>query len=313
MKALAETVRNIQTPCMKCPARHMGLCGMVGADTQASLGHLASTRDYPVNRLVWDEGKKPDFIGILVSGYLRFQRYRIDGRRQILGLLLPGDIIDEHLGPDSACSVEASTDARICRFDARQFQQLMARDPALVQAVYRLRSIKLDQLRALIWVVGALSAEQRLCAFLTTVTNFMPFTPLSGGGGLLTIELPRADIADLLATSVESISRITGHLHDQGVIRIHNARQFEIPDLDRLARLGCMQDTLGQIDYPKSMASKHRMMRLSNDRVDRSLRAVPGEMSPSVRGNTGQKSTPKIELVGGVESRQWSASPSGVV
>ena len=140
---------------------------------------LASTRDYPANRLVWDEGKKPDFIGILVSGYLRFQRYRIDGRRQILGLLVPGDIIDEHLGTDSACSVEASTDARICRFDARQFQQLMARDPTLVQAVYRLRSIKLDQLRALIWVVGALSAEERLCAFLTTVTNFMPFTPLS--------------------------------------------------------------------------------------------------------------------------------------
>ena len=81
----------------------------------------------------------------------------------------------------------------------------------------------------------------------------MPYTPLPEGGGLLTVELPRADIADLLGITVETISRVTRRLEAEGIIRIRTAQSFEIPDLGRLVRIGCYETTIGLIDTPATM------------------------------------------------------------
>ena len=68
----------------------------------------------------------------------------------------------------------------------------------------------------------------------------MPWEPLPGGGGVLDLDLPRADIADLLGTTIESISRISRKFHREGLIRIVDPRRFAIPDLARLARRGSL-------------------------------------------------------------------------
>ncbi|MGB8814205.1 MAG: Crp/Fnr family transcriptional regulator [Paracoccaceae bacterium] len=212
------------------------------------MGHL---QRYASNRVVCGEGADPDFTGILVSGYLRLQRYGMDGRRQILCLLTPGDILGGQKSRGPSYSVEASTDALICRFETKNLDRIMAEDADLRRAVYALHSGKLEQLRWLTWSLGALSVEERLCAFLAVATKYMPYQTL-GNGGVLSVDLPRADIADLLGTSVESISRITNRLDGEGIISIRSARQFEIRDLDRLIVLGCLQGTFENIHFPRS-------------------------------------------------------------
>jgi CRP/FNR family transcriptional regulator len=73
-------------------------------------------------------------------------------------------------------------------------------------------------------------------------TRHMPFEPDGERGGRLTIRLPRPDIADLLATSVESISRISQKLAAEGLIAIISPGLFHIPDVQRLAQRGCLND-----------------------------------------------------------------------
>lgn len=238
--------------CADCAVRWHGICGQLGALTQARLARIATLQAYQEDQRVWDSGRDGGLEGVLISGSLRIQSYRIGGQRQISCLMLPGDFVSEPCGPRHACRLEASTPARFCRFERSGFRRLLEDAPDLARAVYVLRMIKLEQLRLLAWSLCALSIDERLCAFLAMATRFMPFMPLPGGGGILTVELKRADIADLLGTSQESISRITHRLAVRGIIRIRDPQHFEIPDLPKLTQMGCMQDSFAYVRFART-------------------------------------------------------------
>jgi CRP/FNR family transcriptional regulator len=232
--------------CAHCAIRHRGFCGLLDDRTQSTVAGCKRMLTLPANKLLWDDEQSLGFIGVLQSGYLRFQRYGMDGRRQILCVLKPGDIIGDPQDQARGYSVETATSVRICKFSERQFDRLPKDLPEVARAVYRMRSARLDELRWLTWSLGMLSAEERFCAFLATATTHMPFEPDGQQGGTLTIELPRRDIADLLATSVETISRNCQKLALEGVINIIGPRLFRIPDTQRLAERGCLKDLSGR-------------------------------------------------------------------
>jgi len=239
-----------ETYCSNCQTRDLGLCHMISDHTRRQLALSGHIQSCAANRVIWDEGSDPNFTAILVSGYLRLQRYGIDGRRQILCLFTPGDFVGGPKSWGAGYSVEASVNAQLCRLDSRTFEDMMETDGELRRTVYLLRSAKLDQLRWLTCLLGALAAEERLCAFLAMATKFMPSQPMPDGGVILTVDLPRLDIADLLGTTVESISRITNRLDAIGVLQIVDARTFHILDLPRLRTMGCLQGTLENVRFP---------------------------------------------------------------
>jgi CRP/FNR family transcriptional regulator len=223
--------------CSLCALRASGFCGTVEEGTRCALSALARIQTLPANSVVWDDAREPEAVGLLLSGYMRYQRYGMDGRRQILCVMQPGDIVGDPQDMAAGYALETSTEVKLCRFERRPFERLLQTHPDLSRALYRQRSARLDKLRWLTWSLGALSAEQRLCAFLVQATTHMPFVP-EKDGGILSLVMPRRDIADLLATTVESISRTTQKLDAEGVLEILSPVSFRIADLGRLATLG---------------------------------------------------------------------------
>jgi len=90
----------------------------------------------------------------------------------------------------------------------------------------------------LTWSLGALSPEERFCAFLALSTRFMPYQAQPDGSAIVSMQMPRIDIADLLGTTVETICRINRKLAKAGIIEIKDPSHFRIPDLRRLTSLG---------------------------------------------------------------------------
>lgn len=203
------------------------------------------------------------------SGILRLQRYASDGRRTILSLFLPGEIIGFEGELREDVSVETVTQSGLCRIDRRNFETMLNKNRELRTDLFRQKQDQLDRLHWLTWSLGALSPEQRFCAFLALSTRFMPCQPLPDGTAVLSMQLPRADIADLLGTTVETICRINRKLSETGVIEIKDPSHFRIPDLNQLI-------ALGQID-----SCFDRMVRGIAERRSRldSL-AVPASSSP---------------------------------
>lgn len=172
------------------------------------------------------------------TGILRLQRYAYDGRRQILSLYLPGDVVGYQSQLREGMSIATATQCGLCRIDRRLFATMLSKNPTLRDDFVRQQQDQLDRLHWLTWSLGALGPEERLCAFLALSTRFMPYQLLPDGTGVLSMLLPRADIADLLATTVESISRITHKMSETRIIEIRDPAHFRVLDLKKLIALG---------------------------------------------------------------------------
>ncbi|MGO4915495.1 Crp/Fnr family transcriptional regulator [Pseudogemmobacter sp. W21_MBD1_M6] len=265
---------------------------MISPETRDKLVSTGRIQDFPANGRICDEDNGPAFVGVVISGYLRFQRHGMDGRRQILSLEMAGDIIGDSSSHRAGYAIEAATDVRVCRFDKAVFDRLMVEEPDLVRAVYKLRMAKLERLRWLTWSLGALSAQERLCSFFAMATNFMAFEPDGRTGGILHVDLPRSDIADLLGVSMETISRIAKRLHEIGALRTITPYKFEIPDLPALVEMGQLEGTFDQIQFPHNLAASWGRLNLQPGAVSKRMKAVPAKAGPLLRAVANTPSPP---------------------
>lgn len=151
----------------------------------------------------------------------------------VLGIAKPGSFIGlqalygEAVFPFSA---EAMTDTEVCMKDINVFRELVLENPEfakgiieilntdLIQAYKRMSSLSTKQ-------VNARFAE--LLLFLQDV--FYESNPFD-------LTVPKKDIADLISTSPESVSRLVGDFRDQGIIS-SKGKTIEILDFNKLENL----------------------------------------------------------------------------
>ena len=204
-------------------------------EMQRAEGRLLTLRH---DAVLWhDEMDRPP-CGLLVAGILRHQRYELDGRRRIVNLVLPGELLDAASVARRGYTVEAATQVAFLRLCPAAFDRLRADRPEVRAALLASCQAQLDRLRWLTWTILALGIESRLCAFLDCAARAMPVETTREGRTVLTLVLCRRDMADLLMTSVESVCRVLKGLERSGVIRMQTPTRVEILDPDGLAARG---------------------------------------------------------------------------
>ncbi|WP_164871849.1 Crp/Fnr family transcriptional regulator [Solirhodobacter olei] len=228
----------------------------------------------PANHRLWDEDVQPGFTAILWRGYLRMPRYSLEGRRQIVSIICPGEIVGEGVDTRPGYGMEAVTAVTFCRFERGEFRRLADREPELRRALLRQHMKRLEVLRWLTWSLGLQTPEERLCAFLARACETMPYQPLPDGSGILSLEVPRADVADLLGTTKETISRLTHRLQQIGLIEIRDPRHFRIFDRERLAKVGGLSPARPNSSERPGIAAVRRGLGASEGAAQRAARAA---------------------------------------
>jgi CRP/FNR family transcriptional regulator len=201
-------------------------------------GDARYREDWAPDKEVISGGARVHNVWFIRSGILRLQRHAYDGRRQILSLFLPGEIVGFEGEFREGVTVETATQCGLCRIDRRWFDRMLDQNDSLRAELFRQKQDQLDRLHWLTWSLGSLGPEERLSAFLALSSKFMPYQPLPDGTGVLSLYLPRRDIADLLGTTVESISRVLHKLADTDIIEIRDPVHLRFLDLPRLIALG---------------------------------------------------------------------------
>ncbi len=144
-----------------------------------------------------------DFAGdwfIVLSGVLRTCRYLPDGHRQVTGFFFPEDVFGLE-APTRRTSAEAVTEVVLMRYD-RAFldgdEEVSL--PSLGHARHLLLGA-LDAAEGRIELLGLRSACERVAGFLLRMDSLMD------ADGYIFLPMGRADIADYLALTVETVSR----------------------------------------------------------------------------------------------------------
>jgi CRP/FNR family transcriptional regulator len=222
------------------------LCSGLTEAERDRLTALAHFRSYPKGSTVIAEGEIPKIAGIVIEGVLKLQKTQADGRQQIVGLLVPADMFGRVFNGAAEFAIEAATDATLCCFDRRRFEALVVEVPHLEHRVMLSVMDELDSAREWITLLGAQTVSQRLASFMLILCRRWP----SIGCGLtpdrrrvqITLPIGRADLAQYLSTTVETISRTLQGMARDGLIEIVTPNQFVVRDLRRLIAASATED-----------------------------------------------------------------------
>jgi CRP/FNR family transcriptional regulator len=140
-----------------------------------------------------------------------------DGREQVLGFYLPGEVIGLNaIYPDQfPCNAVALETAYFCRFSFPAMSALAARLPAVQQHLFRLLSKELGTASLL---AGDHSADERMAAFLVDLGE--RYAARGFSGTQISLSMSRGDIANYLRLAAETVSRVLGRFRSQGLIEI---------------------------------------------------------------------------------------------
>jgi CRP/FNR family transcriptional regulator, nitrogen fixation regulation protein len=214
-------------------------CALSGLDS------LAVRARYARGQKIYKEHSAVECWYRIESGVARRFSTRADGRRQIVDLLLPGDVFGFGARGRHHFEVEAVIeDTLVARYPRSRLEALAESDARTARELREAACEAMSRLYALILNLGRTTAEQKVGHFLVKIAERLPDGPADG----LTLPLSREDIADYLALSVETVSRALTQLKRRGMIRLTGTRQIRILDRNTLAGSG--EEHLPMIDGP---------------------------------------------------------------
>ncbi len=168
------------------------------------------------------------------AGSVKTSLYTRDGKEQVLGFYLPGEVVGLNgIYPNSyPCDAIALERTSFCRFAFPEVSTLAATLPVVQQHLFRMLSRELGMTSLL---AGDHSADERLAAFLLDLGE--RFARRGQSPAIFSLTMSRSDIASYLRLAPETVSRVIARFREKGWATIHG-RRVELLNLAALRELG---------------------------------------------------------------------------
>jgi CRP/FNR family transcriptional regulator, nitrogen fixation regulation protein len=190
---------------------------------------LAQTRPaaitlYPEDAIIYAQGEAAGPLYLVEFGAVRICRLTSDGRRQISAFHFSGEVFGFEAGDEHHFYAESidGCGIRVLRGTGGD---------NLADSILPLALEGLTRAQEHLLVLGRQNAAERMAAFIIDVAE------RQGSDEVVLLPMSRADIADYLGLTFETVSRILRKLKDQQIIRLPSVKQIEILRLDALRAL----------------------------------------------------------------------------
>lgn len=220
------------SPCAACGVRDMAFCGVLDDQELPRLISILTHVTVEPHQPIIDESEPADYLFNVTGGAVKLYKLLPDGRRQITGFLFEGDFLGIAMNDRYAYSAEAVGLVTLCRFPRRKLEGLLDEFPKLEKRLLGMASNELVQAQDQILLLGRKTAQEKIVSFLLSLSE----RAVKRGGQASPIALPmgRADIADYLGLTTETVSRTITSLKRDSIIRLLQGGQIELPDLAAL-------------------------------------------------------------------------------
>jgi CRP/FNR family transcriptional regulator len=156
-----------------------------------------------------------------------------EGTEKITGFHLPGELLGLEAinGGRHGYNAVALEDSEVCIIPFAQLERMALTLPALQHQLLRLVSGDISRDHGLMLLLGSMTAEQRLAAFLLSLAR--RHQRLGYAGDRFMLRMTREEIGSYLGLTLETVSRILSRFQREGLISVHQ-RDVEILGRDRL-------------------------------------------------------------------------------
>jgi CRP/FNR family transcriptional regulator, nitrogen fixation regulation protein len=178
------------------------------------------------NRPVFSEGDIGGAIYQVESGCIRLQKLSENGRRCILTFCYPGDVFGLGTHGPHDVDAEAVCTSRVSRVGQNKLARMLQGEPERAMSIMDAAYGGQDHDAEHVVIISFAQAEQKLAWFLVKLGERLGQT--IGGKRLVELPMMRADIADYLGMTFETVSREMTKLRETGIIELVGLRRFTI-------------------------------------------------------------------------------------
>ena len=201
-------------------------------DADRALLHEAKTsiRRIAAHREIVAEGAPIVGAGLILDGWACRVRFFPDGRRQILSLLLPGELIgvSRQPRPLAATAIAALTDVTVCALP-------VARTPGLAEAYAISGALEEHYLFRQLARLGRLSAYERLIDYMLEIRERLGAAAI-GDQQSFPMPLTQEVLGDALGLTSVHINRTLQAMRRDGLIVLKDGIA-RLSNVDQLARM----------------------------------------------------------------------------
>jgi CRP/FNR family transcriptional regulator, anaerobic regulatory protein len=170
------------------------------------------------------------------SGSLKSVLLAEDGRDQVMGYHMPGELIgSDGIGNGSyQCQTNALEDSEICVMPFDRIERLGRDNTAFQHSVHRYLSREIMRQATVMLSLGTMRADQRLAAFLLDLSKRYDVRGYSPSEFVL--RMTREEIGSYLGLQLETISRLMARFQREGLIQFQG-RVVKLLDRSALKQL----------------------------------------------------------------------------
>jgi len=179
------------------------------------LAHIVQVKEFGKNQFVFAEGDDGVGFYVIASGRVKIYKMSPEGKEQILHILGPGEEFAEvavFSGAHYPANADTLSKATLFFFPKEAFIKLISSNPALAMNMLAALSLRLKQFSHMIEALSLKEVPGRLAAHLLYLSD------AKGGLDELQLDMAKVQLASLLGTIPETLSRILSKMNKQKLI-----------------------------------------------------------------------------------------------
>lgn len=233
--------------CKHCSSRHGNLCidnipifHDLTSEEKESVMDASTHKKYQKGEIIFTPGDHFDNLFIVNTGMVKISKISILGKEQILRILEPGGFLGElSLFSKSILTntAEALEPTEICLIRGNKIRDLILKNPEISLKFLQKYTERIEESEILIEQIGLRDVEQRIANFLLLEIEKNETINKEIKEYEITLPVSKRDLASLIGTSQETLSRKLSIFQDNGWIKLKGQRIITVTDRESLENM----------------------------------------------------------------------------
>ena len=190
-------------------------------DQLDAIRQIAVEKHYNKGQTIFSEGDETTGLFVVIDGRIKIYKVSSEGKEQILHIFETGESFGEvtvFTGQQLPANAQTLAKSRLLLFPRSAFVGLVTANPSLALNLLAIMSKKLRQFAAQIENLSLKEIPARLASYLIYLAEEQ------GSEDAVTLNVSKGQLASLLGTIPETLSRIFAKLSGQNLIRVEGPK-----------------------------------------------------------------------------------------
>jgi CRP/FNR family transcriptional regulator, cyclic AMP receptor protein len=215
--------------------RKVPLFSTLTDDEFSQIAHIFVMRAYRKGQIIFLEEETGNYMYLVLSGKVKVSKAGTGGKETILAIHRTGDFFGEMSlldGKTSPATVSAMEDAKIISVSGSDFHKYLLHNEKVMLQIINVLCARLRQ----VWQTQSLSSSTADARIRMGIYQLAKRHGIRDAHGtIIDLKITHQELAEMVGTSRETVTRVLARLKDQGILEI-DQRRMTLLDADALLR-----------------------------------------------------------------------------